>query len=332
MTKDKKYDKEFGLDMSMDEALNRFARVTREELAEAAGQAPAGVPDGELELVAFKRDSIRRVFHNDEWWYSIVDVIGALTGSERARRYWSDLKTKLIDKEGFFELSDEIGQLPLPGSDGKMYRTDVATTETLLRIVQSIPSPKVEPMKRWLARVGYERIQEAQDPEILIKRAILHYQVAGRTDEWIERRIRSIVARKELTAEWKKRGVQEGVEYAMLTNVISEGTFGMHTERHKRLKGLKGQNLRDHMTDLELVLTMLGETSTKEIAKERDALGFAQNARAATDGGSIAGSARKQIEAQTGKPVASSQNFLGETKRVGDAQQLTMKKPTNPTR
>lgn len=280
MTGDKKYDKAFGLDMSMDEALHRFSRVTKEEIAEAAGHRPAAVPDGELELVPFKRESIRRVFHNDEWWYSIVDVVGALTGTDRARRYWSDSKTILIDKEGFFELSEEIGQLPLPGTDGKMYRTDVVTTETLLRIVQSIPSPKVEPMKRWLARVGYERIQEAQDPEILIKRAILHYQVAGRTDEWIERRIRSIVARKELAAEWKKRGVQEGMEYAMLTNIISEGTFGMHTERHKRLKGLKAQNLRDHMTDLELVLTMLGETSTKEITKERDAQGFSQNSRA----------------------------------------------------
>ena len=328
MSDQKKYDKELGLDMSMDEALQRFAQVTKDEIAGGAGQGPPGVPDGELELVPFKREAIRRVFHNDEWWYSIVDVVGALTGTDRARRYWSDLKVKLVDKEGFSELSDEIGQLPLPGADGKMYRMDVVTTETLLRIVQSIPSPKVEPLKRWLARVGYERIQEAQDPEILVKRAILHYQIAGRSDDWIEKRVRSIVARKELTAEWKKRGIQEGTEYAMLTNIMSEQTFGLHTAGHARVKGLlvKRHNLRDHMTDLELILTMLSETSTKEIAKQRDAQGFYPNARAATDGGAIAGSARKQIEEQTGQKVVSPQNFLGEAKRVNDPLQLTAKK------
>lgn len=325
MTTDRKFDKALGLDMSMEEALERFAKVTKEELAEVAANGLPAIPDGELELVPFKKDAIRRIFRNDEWWYSIVDVIGALTGTDRARKYWSDLKTKMIEKEGFSELSDEIGQLPMPGADGKMYRTDVATTETLFRIVQSISSPKVEPLKRWLARVGYERIQEAQDPEILIKRAILHYQVAGRSDDWIEKRIRSIVARKELTAEWKKRGVKEGVEFGQLTNVMSGRTFGMHTKQHARLKGLKGQNLRDHMTDLELILTMLGETSTKEIARQRDAQGFYENYRAADAGGGIAGNARKQIEAQTGKAVVSSQNFLGVGKRSADPQRLTRK-------
>jgi hypothetical protein len=317
------FEKEFGLDVPLDEAIERFARVTKEELDNVAQNGLPAVPNGELELVPFKKDSIRRVCHNDEWWWSIVDVVGALTGTERARKYWSDLKTKMIEKEGFSELSDEIGQLPMPGADGKMYRTDVATTETLLRIIQSISSPRVEPLKRWLARVGYERIQEAQDPEVLIKRAIIHYQVAGRSDDWIEKRIRSIVARKELTAEWKRRGVQEGVEYATLTNIISERTFGMHTERHKKLKGLKAQNLRDHMTDLELILTMLGETSTKEIAQQRDAQGFYENSRAAADGGGIAGGARKQIEAQTGRKVVSSQNFLGRAQRTADPQRLT---------
>lgn len=309
----------------MAEALDRFATITREELAEVAANGLPSIPDGELELVPFKKDSIRRVFRNDEWWYSIVDVISALTGTERGRKYWSDLKTKMIEKEGFSELSDEIGQLPMPAGDGKLRQTDVATTETLFRIIQSIPSPKVEPFKRWLARVGYERIQEAQDPEILIKRAILHYQVAGRTDDWIEKRIRSIVARKELTAEWKKRGVKEGYEYAALTNVISERTFGRTTEGHKRLKGLKNQNLRDHMTDLELILTMLGETTTKEITRQRDAQGFYENSRAASDGGAIAGNARKQIEAQTGQKVVSSSNFLGSAKRTADPQALTRK-------
>lgn len=322
---ERKFDKELGLDMSMDEALKRFGTVTKEELAEVAANGLAAIPDGELELVPFKKDAIRRVFRNDEWWYSIVDVISAITGSERGRKYWSDLKTKMIEKEGFSELSDEIGQLPLPGADGKMYRTDVATVETIFRIIQSIPSPKVEPFKRWLARVGYERIQEAQDPEILVKRAIVHYQAAGRSDDWIEKRIRSIVARKELTAEWKKRGVKEGAEYAQLTNVMSQRTFNLGVEGHKRLKGLKSQNLRDHMTDLELILTMLSETSTKEIARQRNAQGFYDNFRAADDGGAIAGNARKQIEAQTGQKVVSSSNFLGTNKRTADPQLLTKK-------
>lgn len=304
-------EEEFGLNMSMDEALQRFGKVTKEELEAAANNLPSLVPDGELELVPFKKEAIRRVCHNDEWWYSIVDVVTALTGSDRGRKYWSDLKTKMIDKEGFSELSDEIGQLPMPGADGKNYKTDVATAETILRIIQSISSPKVEPLKRWLARVGYERIQEAQDPEVLIKRAILHYSAQGRTDDWIEKRIRGMVARKELTAEWKKRGVSESKEFAMLSNIISENTFGVGVERHKRLKGLKSQNLRDHMTDMELILTMLGETSTKEIAINRDASGLYENAEAARAGGTIAGSTRKQIEAQTGHKVVSSQNFLG---------------------
>lgn len=321
----KNVDEALGLDMSMDEALARFARVTKEELAGQEPTLPA-LANGQLEMVPFKKETIRRVFHNGEWWYSVIDVVAALSGSDRARKYWSDLKRQLTEKEGASELSDEIGQLPMPGADGKQYRTDVATTETLLRIIQSISSPKAEPFKRWLARVGYERIQEAQDPEILIKRAIVHYQVQGRTDDWIEKRIRSIVARKELTAQWKKRGVSEGIEFAMLTNVIHEGTFGVHTEGHKRINGLKSQQLRDHMTDLELILTMLAETSTKEIAVQRDAQGFYQNEQAARSGGSIAGGARRQIEAQTGKRVVSSSNFLGQSKRVADPEQITAKR------
>lgn len=313
MSDDRKIDEELGLDMSMDEALQRFSRVTKEELA-GEKNLPATVPDGELELVPFKKEAIRRVCHNDEWWYSIVDVVTALTGSERGRKLWSDIKSKMVDKEGFSELSDEIGQLPMPSADGKMRQTDVATAETVLRIIQSISSPKAEPFKRWLARVGYERIQEAQDPEVLIKRAIMHYSVQGRSDDWIEKRIRSMVARKELTAEWRKRGVSEPKDFAMLSNVISEHTFGVGVERHKRIKGLKSQNLRDHMTDLELILTMLGETSTKEIAQKKDAQGLYENAVAARAGGDIAGSTRRQIEQQTGQKVVSSHNFLGSRK------------------
>lgn len=327
MTDEVPFDKALGVDMPLEEARERFAVSTKEDIHDGFLELRPGVANGELELVPFKKDAIRRVCHNDEWWYSVVDVITALTGSERGRKYWSDLKTKLISEEGADQLSDEIGQLPMPGADGKNYRTDVATAETIFRIIQSINSPKVEPLKRWLARVGYERIQEAQDPEVLIKRAIMHYQVAGRTDDWIEKRIRSIVARKELTAEWKRRGVQEGVEYAMLTNTISQATFGMHTVNHGKVKGLsKSHNLRDHMTDLELVLTMLAETSTKEIAVQRDAQGLVENYRAAHDGGSIAGAARKQIETQTGQKVVSSQNFLGAAKRTADPELLTQKK------
>lgn len=318
MTDENSIEEDFGLDMSMDEALARFGRVTKEELA-GATNLPARIPDGELELVPFKKDGIRRVCHNDEWWYSIIDVVTALSGTDRGRKYWSDLKAKMVDKEGFSELSDEIGQLPMPGADGKMYRTDVATPETMLRIIQSISSAKAEPFKRWLARVGYERIQEAQDPEILIKRAIMHYQVQGRSDDWIEKRVRGIVARKELTAEWKKRGIKDG-DYATLSNVISTETFGVGVKRHKELKGLRSQSLRDHMTDMELILTMLGETSTKEIAQKRDAQGLYPNYEAARDGGAIAGSARKQIEAKTGQKVVSSQNFLGK----GKADQIAL--------
>lgn len=265
-------DEKFGLNMSMDEALERFGKVTKEELDAVAGNLPANVPDGELELVPFKKEGIRRVCHNDEWWYSVVDVVTALTGTDRGRKYWADLKAKMAEKEGF-ELSDEIGQLPMPAADGKMRQTDVATAETVLRIIQSISSPRAEPFKRWLARVGYERIQEGQDPEVLIKRAILHYSAQGRSDDWIEKRIRSMVARKELTAEWKKRGVDESKDFAMLSNIISENTFGVGVKRHMEFKGLKSQNLRDHMTSMELILTMLGETSTKEIAVKRDAQG-----------------------------------------------------------
>ncbi|HUZ31117.1 MAG TPA: BRO family protein [Xanthobacteraceae bacterium] len=322
---EKKYDKEFGLDMPIDEARARFSKVTKEEL-EAEGKISPPVADGELELIAFKGAEIRRVCHNDEWWYSIVDVVGALVGTDRASKYWTDLKTKLTDDEGFFELSDKIGKLPLPGADGKRRHAEVATPETLFRIIQSISSPKAEPIKRWLARVGYERIEEWQDPEIAIKRAILTYQIQGRSDDWIETRIRTIVARKELTAEWHQRGVSEDKQFATLTNLIAQTTFGLPIERHKMVKGLaKSHNLRDHMTNMELILTMLGETSTKEIAQQRDAQGFSENFRAAEAGGSIAGTARKQIERETGRTVVSNQNFLGASQRVADPVRLTRK-------
>ncbi len=267
MSDDKKeYEKPISLDMPMDEALERFVSVTKEELQEKNEPQGELLSEGETQLVTFRGKDIRQVFHDNEWHFSVVDVIEAITGSDRPRKYWSDLKKQLIEKEGFSELSDKIGRLPMRSSDGKNYKTDAVTTETLFRIVQSIPSKKVEAIKRWLAKVGYERIQETQDPEIAIKRAMLTYKAKGYTDEWINARVQSIVSRKVLTREWDKRGI-EGIQYGILTDVISKGTFGIKTKEHKQVKGLKSQNLRDHMSPLELALTMLGETTTAEVAK-----------------------------------------------------------------
>jgi DNA-damage-inducible protein D len=274
---DKKIEKKFGLDIPFSEAIQRFSNVTREELEEAARKDADEtlVPEGAIETVPFKGVTVRKTLHRGEWWFSIVDVCEALTGSSNPRRYWSDLKRQIAEKEGFSELYEEIVQLGMPGSDNKIYKTDAANPETLFRIIQSIPSPRAEPFKRWLARVAYERIQEVQDPEIAIKRAIAEYQIQGRTDDWIEQRIRSIMVRKELTAEWKKRGVDETTEFALLTHVLSTRTFGVGPSEHREIKNIKPtHNLRDHMTDLELIFTMLGEKSTKEIAQIRDAQGL----------------------------------------------------------
>jgi hypothetical protein len=323
MSDDKNYDDELGMNFPIEQARKQFAQNMREELEESGADFSELVPDGTIEIVPFKKKKIRRICQNGEWLFSIVDVIEAVTESDRPSKYWSDLKAKMLKTEGFGELSENIGKLPLPGADGKARPSEVGNAELLFRIIQSVPSPKAEPVKRWLAKVAYERIQETQDPELAIKRAILTYQLQGRSDAWIERRIRSIVARNELTREWQKRGVKEGKDFAMLTNVISTETFGMGVQRHKRLKGLNSQNLRDHMTDLELILTMLGETSTTEIARRRDAQGLYANAEAARAGGSIAGGARKQIEQETGQKVVSSENFLGSRKRTADPVLLT---------
>lgn len=324
MTDDRKYDERFGLDMPFGEALQRFGSVTKEELAEAEEPgSDLAVPNGTMETAMFRGREIRRVCHDDEWLFSVVDVIAAITDSDRPSGYWTDLRSKMAKNEGFDELYDNIGKLPLPSADGKMRPTDVANAETLFRIIQSVPSPKAEPIKRWLAKVGYERIQETQDPELAIKRAILTYQLQGRSDDWIEKRVRSIVSRKELTREWQKRGASEDKDYAILSNIISQETFGVGVKRHKEVKGLSSQNLRDHMTDLELILTMLGETSTTTITKQRDAQGVYQLGNAATAGGKIAGGARKMIEEETGQKVVSSRNFLGSRQRESDPIRLT---------
>lgn len=276
----------------------------------------AGEPleEGCAQLVLFNGKKIRQVFHGGEWRFSIVDVIRAIVETEKPSRYWSELKTQLSETEGFDELFGKIEQLKMEGADGKMYPTEAVNVETLMRIIQSIPSKKAEPFKRWLAKVGYERIQETHDPEISVKRAILNWQVQGRTNEWIEARLRSIVIRKELTDEWKDRGIV-GQQYGHLTGIIAQETFGILPSAHSKLKGLGNHNLRDHMTDLELVFTMLGEKSTTAIAQATDAQGLVPNARAARSGGKVAGDARKGLENKLGKSVVSPSNFLGRPDR-----------------
>jgi len=263
----------------------------------------------ETNIAVFKGKEIRKVIHNNEWWFSIIDVTEALTGSERPRKYWNDLKKKLLE-EGFEELSEKIGQLKLQSSDGKFYATDCANTETMFRIIQSVPSPKAEPFKRWLAKVGYERVQEIEDPELGTKRTRAFYKAKGYSDDWIEKRMRGIAIREELTDEWKKRQVKREREYAILTSEIAKAAFGVTPTEHKKIKGLKRENLRDHMTDLELIFSMLGEAATTEITRVDDAKGFQESRHAARKGGEVAGKARKDLEQKTGKRVVSRGNYL----------------------
>ncbi|MCK4662680.1 MAG: Bro-N domain-containing protein [Bacteroidales bacterium] len=249
----------------------------------------------------------------EKWYFAIIDVIEILTESQRPRKYWNDLKKKLTS-EGYIEVSEKIGQLKMMAIDGKMRNTDVADTETLLRIIQSIPSPNAEPFKRWLAKVGYERLEEIENPELASKRAKEIYKAKGYSDDWIEKRMRSIAIRDELTDEWKKRGIKEQIEYAILTAEISKATFGITPAQYKQVKGLKRENLRDHMTDLELIFSMLGEASTTKISKVKDAKGFKENKEAAIEGGNVAGIARKELEKRTGERVVTSENYLPEKK------------------
>jgi DNA-damage-inducible protein D len=264
----------------------------------------------QYKIAVFKGNQIRKMIHLGEWFFSIIDIVEVLTESPSPRRYWSDLKSKLIDSEGFSQLYAKIVQLKMESSDGKNYLTDTANTETIFRVIQSIPSPKAEPFKRWLAKVGYERIQEIEDPELAAKRARSIYKAKGYPEGWIEKRMRGIAIREQLTNEWEKRGVKEERQYAILTAEIAEATFGLKPSEHKKLKGLQKQNLRDHMTDLELIFTMLGEASTTEIAVQNDARGFPENKKAAKEGGEIAGDARIALERKSGRKVVSKSNFL----------------------
>lgn len=257
----------------------------------------------------FKGTKVRKVIFQNEWWFSVVDIVEALTDSNKPRVYWNAMKTRVKVNDGI-ELSTICRQLKLESSDGKKYETDCANTEGIFRIIQSIPSPKAEPFKRWLARVGYERVQEIEDPELATKRTRAIYKAKGYPDSWIEKRMRGIEIRETLTDEWKKRNVGEDREYAILTAEISQATFGMTPSEYKKFKGLKRENLRDHMNDLELIFSMLGEASTTEIAKNKNAQGFIENKQAAKQGGAVAGSARKDLELKSGKKVSTKMNYL----------------------
>ena len=280
----------------------------------------------------FEDQKIRTAWdaEKEEWYFSIIDVISVLTGTANPRRYWSDLKRKL-KAEGANELYEKIVQLKMLSSDGKRYKTDVANTEQLLRIIQSIPSPKAEPFKAWLAMVGRERIEETIDPEQAIDRALDTYLKKGYSEEWIHQRLLAIRIRNELTDEWKKRGVQKGKEYAILTDEISRAWSGMTTGQYKRLKGLTKENLRDNMTDLELVLTMLAEASTTDISKTAKPQTFAENKQVAKQGGEVAGIARKALEARTGKPVITEKNAVDFQQLVTDIVEDAAELLENPT-
>ena len=264
-------------------------------------------------LVVFQGKKIRRTWFNDEWWFSVVDIVEVLTESGRARKYWSDLKTRLTE-EGF-ELSAKIGQLKLMSADGKSYQTDCVNTKNAFRIIQSIPSKKAEPFKQWLAQVGYDRVQEIENPELAQKRMKEVYKAKGYSDDWIEKRVRGIVIRDELTDEWKKRGVLEERDYAILTAEISKATFGMTPSEYQKFKGLKKENLRDHMNDLELIFSMLGERVSTEITRKEDKQGYIEVEDAAKRGGRVAGNARKETEQELGRPITSKENYLSEPEK-----------------
>jgi len=269
-------------------------------------------------IILFNQSQVRRHWDEDreEWYFSIIDVISVLTDSTIPKRYWADLKKKL--KQEGSEVYDKIVRLKLKAPDGKMRMTDVASTEQLLRLIQSIPSKRVEPFKLWLAKVGYERIEETEDPELAIDRAMQTYLKKGYSREWINQRLKSIEIRKGLTDEWQDRGMEKGLEYAILTNEITQAWSDQSVKSYKKLKGLKKQNLRDNMTNLELVLNMLAEASTTEISQKKQPVGLTKNKQVARQGGTVAKKARQEIEKHTGTSVISSHNAkqLQQTKKL----------------
>jgi DNA-damage-inducible protein D len=264
---------------------------------------------GDNQLSIFEDKPIRKVLHQGKWYFSIIDIIEILSNSSTPRKYWDKIKRKLKE-EGVSETSPIWRQFKMMASDDKQRLTDCADTEGVLRIIMSVPSPKAEPFKHWMAQVSTERIEETENPEIGIERIREIYKAKGYPDEWIERRMQSIETRKQLTDEWKKRGVEEGQEFSILTATIAKGTFGVTPSDHSKIKGLEKQNLRDHMTPLELIFTALGEELTRDEAVRNDAKGFNENHEAAIKGGSIAGDARQRVEERTGNKIVSDENYL----------------------
>jgi DNA-damage-inducible protein D len=260
-------------------------------------------------IIVFGGRQIRRVWVDEQWYFSVVDIVAVLTDSDAPSKYWTAMKRREKQSSGI-ELSTFCRQLKMPSADGKSYTTQAASTEDAFRIIQSIPSAKAEPFKLWLAQVGYERIQEIENPELAQQRMREIYKQKGYPADWVEKRVRGIAVRDELTDEWKDRGIRDQRDFAILTAEISKATFGLTPTEYKSLKGLKRENLRDHMTDLELIFTMLGEAATTEIARSKDALGFDENKTAANEGGAVAGTARRQLEAKSGKRVVTRQNYL----------------------
>ncbi len=260
-------------------------------------------------IALFKGKKIRRIIYQNEWWFSVVDVVEALTDSLNPRDYWFKMKVRVKEEDGF-QLSTNCRQLKLLAHDGKRRETDCANTEGIFRIIQSIPSPKAEPFKRWLAKVGYERVQEIENPELAIKRTRMLYKLKGYSDDWIEKRMRGIAIREDLTDEWQKRGAEEQKDYEILTAEISKATFGITPNEYKKLKRLKRENLRDHMDDLELIFTMLGERATTEIHRTENSKGVPKLKSDAKAGGKISGDARKKLEERLKRSIVSKKNFL----------------------
>lgn len=287
-------------------------------------------PHPESHIAVFQRKEVRRTIHEEEWWFVVEDVVSALTDSADPKQYIQRMKQRDPElSKGWVQIVHTLS-VETPGGPQNML---CANTEGLFRLIQSIPSPKAEPFKRWLAKVGYERIQEIEDPELATKRTRALYKAKGYSDDWIEKRMRSIAIRDELTDEWKKRGVKEQREYAILTAEISVAAFGLTPSQYAELKGLKRQNLRDHLNDLELIFSMLGEAATTEITRTRDTQGFPESKEAAHDGGAVAGHARRELEEKSGRKVVTSQNYLALSQPLRKTKQLkkgTARKKPNP--
>lgn len=277
--------------------------------------------DSKKSLIVFQDKKIRRVWHNEEWFFSVVDIAAVLTeqgDAQKARKYWNKLSQRL--REEGSEVVTNCHRLKLPAEDGKLRKTDCANTKTIFRIIQSIPSPRAEPFKQWLAKVGYERIQEIENPELAQERMKEIYAQKGYSKSWIDKRLRGIAVRQDLTDEWQKRGVTEQIEFAILTAEISKASFGLTLSEYKKIKGLKNENLRDHMTDLELIFSMLGEASTSEIERTRNPELFNEHKKASKDGGTIAKNARLELEQKTKKNIITTEYYLDEPekkKRLG---------------